>query len=116
MSEAKKEYMLVTPSFNLKWEPTTNLKHLLYMIEPSQRIVDCETGEEIFTYWDSRESILQHLAGEEINRLAKDVYKINLVTCGNCGCINSHTLDAENVKCVKCGYEDEPSSFPDLFY
>ena len=40
---------------------------------------------------------------------------INIVTCGNCGSVNLHRVDAEEISCVDCGFESEPCEFPDLF-
>jgi predicted RNA-binding Zn-ribbon protein involved in translation (DUF1610 family) len=41
--------------------------------------------------------------------------KINIVTCGNCGSVILHRIEAEEIQCYDCGFKSEPCDFPDLF-
>ena len=53
----------------------------------------------------------------KINYLINDTFKINLVTCWNCGKIMSHEVWVEwDLTCGDCGRNGEQSDFPDLFY
>ena len=40
----------------------------------------------------------------------------NVVTCGDCGHVLLHDTGQEELTCPYCGFEDDISSFPDLFY
>ena len=40
---------------------------------------------------------------------------INIVTCGGCGNVMFHELNGNDILC-ECGFESEPSDFPDLWY
>ena len=40
----------------------------------------------------------------------------NIVTCGNCGATLIHKTSDEKIVCVDCGFQGEPSDFPDLYY
>ena len=40
---------------------------------------------------------------------------INIVTCGHCGNVMLHKIEDTNLLC-ECGFESEPSDFPDLYY
>jgi hypothetical protein len=51
--------------------------------------------------------------------LAQEVVRrsgISIVTCGNCGDVNLHRVDDDEITCASCGFESEPCEFPDLFY
>lgn len=43
---------------------------------------------------------------------------INIVTCPQCGRLNSHPLheDLEKLTCKHCNLHDDLSNFPDLLY
>jgi len=40
----------------------------------------------------------------------------NIVTCGNCGCVLLHRINASVIKCFQCGQAFEPCDCPDYFY
>jgi hypothetical protein len=42
--------------------------------------------------------------------------KINIVTCGHCGCVLLHELTDEFITCACCKSELEQSDCPDLWY
>ena len=41
---------------------------------------------------------------------------LNLVDCGNCGATSLQELDEDDHTCPFCGFEGDPSDFPDHFY
>ena len=41
---------------------------------------------------------------------------INIVTCGSCGAVNLHELDAEDIECTYCDLKSDPCDFPDFLY
>ena len=41
---------------------------------------------------------------------------LNVVTCGKCGDAFAHKLDIEGLTCPYCGFKDDVSSFPDMWY
>jgi len=53
---------------------------------------------------------------ESINDMINFDYGINLVTCGECGKIFSHTIYHEGeLECPHCKMKSDPCDFPDLF-
>lgn len=58
------------------------------------------------------------LCKEQIKRQSKicsDTY-YSITTCGMCPSVNIVDVRDETHKCYDCGWEDDISSFPDLFY
>lgn len=51
----------------------------------------------------------------ELSQEIQNMSGINIVTCGDCGDVNLHRLEDEEISCVSCGFESEPCDFPDLF-
>lgn len=43
-------------------------------------------------------------------------YGLNLVNCGDCGCIFLHNVNAEELTCPYCKFTSEPCDFPDFIY
>jgi hypothetical protein len=41
---------------------------------------------------------------------------INIVTCGNCGCVLLHELNDKPIECASCKHELEQCDCPDLWY
>jgi hypothetical protein len=61
--------------------------------------------------------ITKEQAASLINQLTNELFDIQLVTCWDCWAIQSHKTSHEwELECKSCWYEDELSSFPDLFY
>ncbi|MHC4376010.1 MAG: hypothetical protein ACYS26_05365 [Planctomycetota bacterium] len=56
---------------------------------------------------------------EEQYFILRDIQRsgYNVVTCGDCETVNLVRFsDGDFYKCHKCGFDDDSSSFPDLFY
>jgi hypothetical protein len=51
----------------------------------------------------------------EFQERIQAIAKINIVTCGSCGNVMFHEINDTNLLC-ECGFESEPSDFPDLWY
>ncbi len=41
---------------------------------------------------------------------------LDIVTCGSCGCVNIVDVAKEVQECYSCGYTDDTSSFPSIFF
>ena len=41
---------------------------------------------------------------------------LNIVTCGNCGAVLLHKIDAEKIHCYECNQQMEQCDCPDLWY
>lgn len=50
----------------------------------------------------------------ELKNEILEATNINIVTCGNCGNVVLHKLNATEIECTNCGYKSEPCDFPDL--
>lgn len=68
---------------------------------------ECEESQEVGIKAKDRNVQL----AQELN-----VHGINIVTCGECGCVNLHRSKDEEISCQDCGMVSEPCDFPDLFY
>jgi predicted RNA-binding Zn-ribbon protein involved in translation (DUF1610 family) len=77
---------------------------------------DCTNDDlvDIIENEETRQSV-----GQEQYKLAQEVYNkamVNIVTCGNCGDVMLHRTQQEgDLTCPSCGFESDPSDFPDLF-
>ena len=60
---------------------------------------------------DSKSKKTQYALSQEMLRATG----INMVTCGDCGEVNIHRVDEEDITCASCGTTSEPCDFPDFF-
>ena len=52
----------------------------------------------------------------ELENMDQTTITLNVVTCGNCGEPFGHKLGCKELSCPYCRFEDDISSFPDLWY